>query len=125
MIFIDVNNFKKINDECGHIFGDFVLKEIAKILMKELKGKIISRFGGDEFVILIEKHELISNDNLIKISDYLKNQIEKKNFYFNGLSINNVSISTGFVIGLKDSNFLKILEIADKKLYKCKKGIVG
>ena len=55
---IDVDEFKHINDTYGHIFGDQVIRGVAEI-MQELVGQrgVIGRFGGDEYVILLEKVE--------------------------------------------------------------------
>lgn len=53
LMFIDIDNFKELNDSFGHDFGDKVLVEIAKRLKKTTRqGDIVSRFGGDEFLIL-------------------------------------------------------------------------
>ena len=61
LLFIDVNNFKKINDLYGHTVGDTVLKEIAQRLKQSIrKEDTLSRFGGDEFVILLEEVKGVS-----------------------------------------------------------------
>lgn len=58
LVIIDVDEFKHINDTYGHIFGDKVIRGVAEI-MQELVGQrgVIGRFGGDEYVILLEKVE--------------------------------------------------------------------
>ncbi len=54
ILFLDFNNFKKINDNQGHKFGDLVLIEIASRLTKNLRvSDMVARLGGDEFVILL------------------------------------------------------------------------
>ncbi|MCT4617893.1 MAG: EAL domain-containing protein [Marinisporobacter sp.] len=61
VILIDLDNFKEINDTLGHGYGDEVLKEVAQTLMSIKNEKIfISRFGGDEFLILIEEEGSIT-----------------------------------------------------------------
>ena len=58
LVIIDIDDFKHINDTYGHIFGDQVIRRVAEI-MQELVGQrgVIGRFGGDEYVILLEKVE--------------------------------------------------------------------
>lgn len=54
LIMIDVDNFKQINDVLGHLYGDSVLKNVAKVMRKIFrKGDILGRFGGDEFIVFL------------------------------------------------------------------------
>jgi diguanylate cyclase (GGDEF)-like protein len=120
-IFMDLDGFKKINDIHGHLMGDELLIEVSKILKKEFSGKIVTRFGGDEFIIVIEQRDLINNDDLEKMAYEIKRIIENKKFYLNKKLLDKISISVGFSIGKSGSNFERAIEIADQKLYKSKK----
>jgi diguanylate cyclase (GGDEF)-like protein len=56
LILLDIDNFKKINDTCGHDVGDRIIKEIASLLQEHLSHRaIVSRWGGEEFLIFCEK----------------------------------------------------------------------
>jgi len=75
LIFIDVDNFKQINDICGHELGDTALKEIAKKIKANLRpADIVGRIGGDEFVILCCN---ISNEESSAIIERIKKSVSE------------------------------------------------
>ena len=84
LIFFDIKNFKKINNNYGHTTGDHVLREVAQRLKKICKGDLLSRFGGDEFIIYLDNISKKSTpiflekirDNLIKPYVYQSQTIE-------------------------------------------------
>jgi diguanylate cyclase (GGDEF)-like protein len=50
---LDMDNFKQINDQCGHLVGDHVLRELTRILKEKIRqADVLARYGGDEFIIL-------------------------------------------------------------------------
>jgi diguanylate cyclase len=54
LVMVDADHFKRINDELGHVFGDRVLRSIAEVLSRNVKGKdVLARFGGEEFALLL------------------------------------------------------------------------
>jgi len=77
LIYIDLDNFKLINDSLGHIIGDKVLAEVARVLQKSIRSQDVPfRLGGDEFAILLrdigflEKAKAISDRILSRIQDF-------------------------------------------------------
>ncbi|WP_052571967.1 GGDEF domain-containing protein [Candidatus Odyssella thessalonicensis] len=67
LIFIDVDDFKSINDTYGHDFGDSVLKVIAQRINQSLReGDIVARYGGDEFVALVSAHDSVAIDRVME-----------------------------------------------------------
>ena len=114
IIFIDLNNFKQINDVFGHIFGDQVLKEVADIIKKSIRNiDYAFRFGGDEFVVLV----FSEYEELKKIALRMEEKISKT--IVEGIKID---CSVGFAHYPTDSNNIyKVLEIADKRMYEDKK----
>lgn len=76
IFFIDLDRFKQVNDSLGHDTGDLVLKKIAKRLKKVLRiGDTVARFGGDEFVVLLESCE--SNDDIRRIAQKVVDEIDR------------------------------------------------
>lgn len=81
---IDLNNFKRINDTYGHLYGNKILRDLSdnlKILKRLDKTLNVMRFGGDEFVVFstinIEREiRIINNDNLFSYGIYRKNENE-------------------------------------------------
>jgi len=84
LLFIDLDNFKSINDTYGHNVGDVVLKQTSKILQQNIRSTdLIARWGGEEFVILfintsIKEAEEITNKLLLSIESDLKLREEVK-----------------------------------------------
>ena len=76
LFFIDIDNFKGINDTYGHVVGNYVLKEVANVLNED-RHELLVRWGGDEFVVL-EKN--ISEEELVNIANLLKNKVASLKF---------------------------------------------
>jgi diguanylate cyclase (GGDEF)-like protein len=114
LVYIDVNKFKKINDEYGHMFGDECLKQIAKCLKKAyFKYGRVYRYGGDEFCVIIKK----SIKNIESINDTflaLIDESKKINDKYPGVAL-------GYSTYRADKDeILDILQEADDKMYENK-----
>lgn len=106
----DIDNFKKINDTYGHVAGDYVLKTVAELTEKALTGCIVCRYGGEEFIIVLEK------ENAYERLEELRKSIEDTHFEFEGKEIH-VTITIGCTDYIKDISLEKWVELADEKLY--------
>lgn len=116
IVMIDIDNFKIINDSLGHIVGDDILKEMAKILLETFNSNnFVGRYGGDEFLAIIYD----SDDNCVlsQLND-LKNEII--NHFKEEVDII-VSVSIGSAYYNGEDSLLVVLEQADKALYQSKK----
>lgn len=121
---IDIDFFKQINDTCGHLQGDDVLRHITKTIKSSLRhGGIIGRYGGDEFVVLLPGLDLKTTK---KIVDRLRKQVAQAPFKTSTGTIHmTVSIGLAYVMpqqGLcQDTIFFKsVIKTADNALYAAK-----
>ncbi len=118
LLYIDLNKFKKINDTCGHAFGDKVLVEAAARLKSAVRNSdTLARVGGDEFVLLLED---ISNNDTIKQMTKKLSLAMKKTFVINDQSFD-LSCSIGVSTYPKDgTNTDSLFAAADKAMYLAK-----
>lgn len=107
----DVNGLKLLNDAFSHIEGDNLLIEIAKILKKATRQEdILSRWGGDEFVILLPQ---TSFEDSKKVYDRIKDLCYKSMY-----ETIKPSISLGYATKVsEDENFTDIIKLAEEKMY--------
>ena len=119
LVFIDIDNFKYINDNYGHLVGDEVLINVASILKKSClefnKNLFLARYGGDEFVI-------VSSLNLKQINE-LEKLIDNNVKVYNKEENIKISISKGYTSDIKANykSIIHIIDIADDLMYKNKK----
>lgn len=119
LIYLDLDNFKLINDSLGHEFGDELLKEVAFRLKKSIRaGDYCARLGGDEFGIIFA--EMINKEKIILVAQNLLHTI---NAPFN---IQNHSLYIGASIGIASypdagATYQDLLKNADTAMYEAKK----
>lgn len=121
LMFVDIDDFKEINDRYGHSTGDLVLKNISNLIRKYTRSSdICIRYGGDEFLILLPE---TSRQAAFEVAAKLKKAVDN-------VSINNdgniaelvVALSMGIANYPEDSIEPKVLvELADRALYEAKK----
>ncbi len=113
---LDIDYFKKINDNFGHNMGDIAIKEVANVLEETLRGSdLTSRFGGEEFCILLEDIEL---KDLYNRMENIRETFEKNIIELNGIKFS-YTVSIGAYYGLHDS-MEDMIKMADECLYEAK-----
>ena len=114
---LDLDHFKRINDNYGHLAGDKVLKIIATVLRKRLRGTdFIARFGGEEFVLLLPSTVPAAG---MKLLEQLRASIEACPFHFKGEPVT-VTISMGLTAFRSGESSDLVLKRADQALYRAK-----
>ncbi|WP_085297793.1 putative bifunctional diguanylate cyclase/phosphodiesterase [Cognaticolwellia mytili] len=118
VLFIDLDNFKEVNDNYGHEAGDVLLKQFTARLLGELrKGDTLSRFAGDEFIILLESVSSVNNVTILakKILDCIQLPFQ--------IDVNEITVgmSVGIAIYPSDGQEAsKLLKHADTAMYHAK-----
>lgn len=110
LLLIDIDDFKKFNDKFGHLYGDKVLKNVAKFLQKSVRDfDIVARWGGEEFAIIVQ--EAVLEQAIRRAKIILKNA--KKHLP--------VTFSIGVIQSNPKYTARQIFEKVDKALLKAKK----
>jgi len=117
VIAIDIDNFKFVNDQYGHIVGDQVITMIADQLKRNVQASdLIVRYGGDEFLIVLEN---IQMDAAKAIAENIRLGVIRENIVIQSMAKEiQVSVSIGIAIGA--NSWLALLEKADQSLLKAK-----
>jgi len=115
LIMIDIDHFKTINDKFGHQHGDNVLKRFSLLLRKNIRTTdILSRWGGEEFIILLPATSL---ENAVKLAEKMRKAIEQSTF----IDVGNITASFGVSEVTTSSNSNReAIHQADKALYQAK-----
>ena len=115
----DIDDFKKLNDKYGHLCGDYILKETARIAKEGITSfDIISRWGGEEFVILTKIDTNV--DDIYKRIELIRSNIDKFIFLYEDKKIHS-TVTVGIAKFENDESLDLWISRADEKLYEGKK----
>ncbi len=120
LLVLDIDFFKKFNDDYGHQVGDLVLETVGSILRKGLKGgDFPARYGGEEFVVILPETSL--EDSII-VAEQLRIQISVKKTVAPGAEtpLRKITASIGAAAINNKDTIRSVIERADKALYKAK-----
>ncbi|MCP3676083.1 MAG: GGDEF domain-containing protein, partial [Deltaproteobacteria bacterium] len=118
---MDLDGFKAVNDRCGHIEGDRLLKELALLTQSQIrKVDLLARWGGDEFIVLV----LSDLQEAKTVAERIRKSIEDSSFSDTSIQEDDprkaVTTSIGITQYQKDDTLDRITHRADKALYTIK-----
>ncbi len=118
LVLIDIDHFKKINDTSGHLAGDYILSEVARIILRQAREHVdqVFRYGGEEIAIILHR---TSSNGALGFAERIRKKIEQSIFRFDGQQIKTtVSVGIAHLNGHQDPTSL--IQDADRALYKAK-----
>jgi diguanylate cyclase (GGDEF)-like protein len=119
LLIFDIDFFKTINDQYGHLAGDHVLRELARIVQERIRrDEVFARYGGEEFVIVLPETPLAGG---VALAENLRGRVESHAFAFQGERIP-VTISVGCAMLAEERTAAELIQRADDKLYEAKRG---
>jgi diguanylate cyclase (GGDEF)-like protein len=118
ILMIDIDHFKKINDNWGHTVGDAVLKHCVDCMMKAIRATdaIVGRYGGEEFCVVLPNTPMAGAG---VVAERLRSQIAATP-YMHGDEKISVTISIGIALQDSTTTFSDLISIADQRLYLAK-----
>jgi diguanylate cyclase (GGDEF)-like protein len=118
VLMIDIDHFKKVNDEHGHPAGDAVLREVANTIQGCLRTfDVVGRYGGEEFVVLLPQ---TPHEEAMRTAERVRTQVGTHVFDANGKALQ-MTISVGVATAPSDTaDTAALIREADKALYRAK-----
>jgi len=120
LVIFDIDNFKRCNDQFGHIAGDEVLRRIAGII-KENSREVdyVGRYGGEEFGLILPN---LTEEIAFNVTERIRKQVESSEFIRNEYQKISVTLSAGIAVYPQDANNENdLIDAADKAMYLSKK----
>ncbi len=118
-LMIDIDHFKRFNDQFGHDAGDAVMQYVARILSEVVTGRgDVFRFGGEEFTVLLPG---LGAADAEKIAEQLRQSVESSPLSYRGRLLDPVTISLGISTSPQDGTVSSVLERADRALLSAKR----
>ncbi|SRR5581483_1023708 len=120
LLMIDIDHFKPLNDNYGHHIGDQVLRDVAALLVKDMREvDTVARYGGEEFVIVLPE---TGGQGALLVADRLRRSVEQARFFAGApKAVERLTISVGIAVFDSDAQFKsELIQRADTALYAAK-----
>ena len=114
LLMCDIDHFKQINDQYGHLIGDSILQQVGEIIRENVRGQdLVGRFGGEEFILLLRVKDQYQ---AYAIAERIRIAIETKR-----LSASKISVTASFGLAqIVEQDFIRAIGVADQLLYSAK-----
>jgi Amt family ammonium transporter len=118
--YLDLDQFKVVNDTCGHVAGDELLRQVTQLIRRMLRaGDMLARLGGDEFGLILQACPL---DHAVRIAEKIREAIADLRFAWQGKQFS-IGVSIGLVLAPnKGQDLGALLAAADAACYAAKEG---
>jgi diguanylate cyclase (GGDEF)-like protein len=118
LMFLDLDQFKVVNDTCGHAAGDQLLRQLSRLLPEQLRGRdLLARLGGDEFAVWLDDCQ---SEFAVTTAERLRAAVEVMDFVWNG-RVFNITVSIGLAcVDQPDVTTEDLLKAADVACYMAK-----
>lgn len=116
LMVVDIDYFKQVNDQHGHILGDRVIQWVAETLKKNVRNTdLLVRYGGDEFLVLIEHIQL---NQALQIAEKIRVEVAAAEFI--GAQQERIAVSVSIGVAVGANSWLSLLEKSDQALFRAK-----
>jgi diguanylate cyclase (GGDEF)-like protein len=120
LLILDIDHFKRINDTCGHLAGDAVLKHVAHTITKQIRGEdFFARYGGEEFALILRG---ISAKDALRAADRIRAVVGVMTTSYEGRLIPaTISIGVASLAECPERAPADMIALADARLYEAKR----
>ncbi|EJL86187.1 diguanylate cyclase (GGDEF) domain-containing protein [Herbaspirillum sp. CF444] len=120
LILLDVDHFKRINDNYGHLAGDSILRSAVQLIAQLLrKVDILARYGGEEFIILLPEADM---EQALVVAEKLRSTLSQQTFAIDDVAQISITASFGVSALAGAATLDYMIRLADEALYKAKNG---
>ncbi|HID30334.1 MAG TPA: GGDEF domain-containing protein [Desulfobacterales bacterium] len=119
LLMLDIDHFKQVNDQLGHLCGDRVLQEIARVLKRNVRASdLVARYGGEEIAVILIEAGISA---ALEVAEKLRQEVETHAFMWDGKSLRvTVSIGAAAHPGKNIQSWKQLLDTADQAMYRAK-----
>ena len=118
LVVLDLDKFKSVNDDYGHLYGDYVLREVSDIIADNVRAiDVVGRYGGEEFAVLLVNTDI---EQCLPLAQRIVKSIADKTFLEGGIAVN-ITISAGLAGFPQHAEEVRsLISKADKAMYDTK-----